>query len=98
VTLSINTSGLAAGCYQFTLRAQGVNGDGQPVVRLEHVRFSVAATAGPSEYVDIIGFAVFEVTEASNNEIWGQAITGLYADPNALELRAAQRPRLVPWN
>ena len=98
VTMTINTSGLASGCYLFTLRAQGVNADGQPVVRLEQVRFTVAATTGPSEYVDIIGFAVFEITEATNNEIWGQAITGIYADPNAIELRAAQRPRLVPWN
>lgn len=98
VAMTINTSGLASGCYLFTLRAQGVNGDGQPVVRLAQVRFTVAATTGPSEYVDIIGFAVFEVTAATNNEIWGQAITGIYADPNAVELRAAQRPRLVAWN
>jgi len=98
VTMNINTSGLAAGCYLFTLRAQGVNGDGQPVVRLEQVRFTVAATTGPSEYVDIIGFAVFEITQATNNEIWGQAITGIYADPTAAELRAAQQARLVPWN
>jgi hypothetical protein len=98
VTMTINTSGLASGCYLFTLRAQGVNADGQPVVRLEQVRFTVAATTGPNEYVDIIGFAVFEITEANNNEIWGQAITGIYADPTAAELRTAQRPRLVPWN
>jgi hypothetical protein len=98
VTLTINTSGLASGCYLATLRAQGVNGDGQPVVRLEQVRFTVAATTGPSEYVDIIGFAVFEVTQANSNNIWGQAITGIYADPSALELRTAQRPRLVSWN
>ncbi len=98
VTLTVNTSGLASGCYLFTLRAHGVNADGQPVVRLEQVRFTVAATTGPSEYVDVIGFAVFEITEATNNEIWGQAITGVFADPAAYELRAAQRPRLVPWN
>ncbi|HSK94765.1 MAG TPA: pilus assembly protein TadG-related protein [Candidatus Angelobacter sp.] len=98
VTMSVNTAGLASGCYLFTLRAHGVNHDGQPVVRLEQVRFTVAATTGPSEYVDIIGFAVFEITEATNNEIWGQAITGIHADPNAFELRAAQRARLVPWN
>jgi hypothetical protein len=98
VTMTISSSGLAAGCYLFTIRAQGVNHDGEPVVRLARVRFTVAATSGPSEYVDIIGFAVFEITQATNNEIWGQAITGIYADPNAFDLRAAQRPRLVPWN
>lgn len=98
VTMTINSSGLAAGCYLFAVRAQGINHDGQPVVRIVPVRFVVAATSGPNEYVDIIGFAVFEITEANNNEIWGQAITGIYADPTAEGLRTAQQPRLVPWN
>lgn len=98
VSLAINAGSLASGCYLFPLRAQGTNADGQPVVRLEYVQFTVAATAGPSEYVDIIGFAVFEITDIGANTIRGQAITGIHADPNALELRAAQRPRLIPWN
>ena len=98
VSMTINTSGLAAGCYLYTLRGQGVNGDGQPVVRLEQVRFTIAGTTGPNEYVDIIGFAVFELTAVNNNEIWGRAVTGIYADPTAAELRTAQQPRLVPWN
>jgi hypothetical protein len=98
VTMTINTAGLSAGCYLFAIRAQGTNHDGEPVVRVEQVRFTVAATSGPSEYVDILGFAVFEITQANNNEIWGQAITGIYADPTHLDLRAAQRPRLIPWN
>ena len=98
VSLTLNAGSLASGCYLFPLRAQGTNADGQPVVRLEYVQFTVAATAGPSEYVDIIGFAVFEITEIGANTILGQAITGIHADPTSLELRAAQRPRLIPWN
>jgi hypothetical protein len=97
-TLTIQAGSLASGCYLFPLRAQGVNADGQPVVRIEHVQFTVAATAGPSEYVDIIGYAVFEITDVGPNSFSGRAITGIYADPNSLELRAAQRPRLIPWN
>jgi hypothetical protein len=97
-TLTIQAGSLASGCYQFNLRAQGVNADGQPVVRIEHVQFTVAATSGPNEYIDIIGFAVFEITDIRPNEFRGQAITGIYADPNDLELREAQRPRLIPWN
>ena len=31
VTLTINTAGLAQGCYLFTIRAHGVNSNGQPV-------------------------------------------------------------------
>ena len=97
-TLSIQAGSLASGCYLFRLRAQGVNADGQPVVRIEHVQFTVAVTSGPSEYVDVIGFAVFEITDVGPNSFSGRAITGIYADPNDLALRVAQRPRLIPWN
>ena len=98
VTLTIQAGSLASGCYLFPLRAQGVNADGQPVVRIEHVQFTVAATTGPNEYVDVIGFAVFEITDTDSNSFRGRAITGVYADPNDLALRTAQRPRLIPWN
>lgn len=97
-TLTIQSGSLASGCYLFRLRAQGVNADGEPVVRIEHVQFTVAATTGPSEYVDIIGFAVFELTDLSSNSFSGRAITGIYASPDDLALRTALRPRLIPWN
>ena len=97
-TLTIQAGSLSSGCYMIRLRAQGENADGEPVVRIEHVQFTVAATTGPSEYVDIIGFAVFEITDVRSNSFSGRAITGLYADPDNLALRAAQRPRLIPWN
>lgn len=97
-TLTIQTGSLASGCYRFSLRGQGVNADGEPVVRIEAVEFTVAATSGPSEYVDIIGFTVFEITDIRSNSFSGRAITGIYADPNDLALRIAQRPRLIPWN
>jgi hypothetical protein len=96
--MAIHSGSLASGCYLFTLRAQGVNSDGQPVVRLRQVQFSVAATSGPNEYVDIVGFAVFEISGIDANAIYARAITGIYADPNDLALRAAQRPRLIPWS
>ena len=97
-TLTINTLGLASGCYQFVLRGTGINGDGQPVTKLQMVRFTVASTTSSGEYVDIIGFTVFEVTDISANDIYGRAVSGIYADPNDMNLRRAQRPRLVPWN
>ncbi len=97
-TLTINTLGLASGCYQFVLRGTGINGDGQPVTKLQTVRFTVATTTSSGEYVDIIGFTVFEVTDITSNDIYGRAVSGIYADPNDMNLRRAQRPRLVPWN
>lgn len=96
--LTIQAGSLTSGCYLFQLRAHGVNAVGQPVVRIKFVQFTVAATTGPSEYVDVLGFAVFEITDISSNSFSGRAITGVYADPNDLALRAAQRPRLIPWN
>ncbi len=97
-TLTISTSGLSQGCYHFTLRATGTNGDGQPVTHLERIRFTVATTESTGQYVDIIGFAVFEIDTITANDIIGHAVSGIYADPNDPNLRRAQRARLVPWN
>jgi hypothetical protein len=97
-TLTINTSGLAQGCYSFVLRGTGTNGDGQPVTHLETVTFTVATEVSTGQYVDVIGFAVFQVESIGSNDIHARAVTGIHADPNAYELRRAQRPRLVPWS
>ncbi|MGH2446038.1 MAG: pilus assembly protein TadG-related protein [Candidatus Limnocylindria bacterium] len=97
-TLSINTTGMSAGCYMFTGRASGTNGDGQPVTRLFRIRFTVATTSSQGQYVDIIGFAVFEIDSVGSNDITGHAVSGIYADPNQQGLRRAQRARLLPWS
>jgi Tfp pilus assembly protein PilX len=96
-TLSIDTAGLAPGCYRFVLRATGTNGDGQPVVHLQPITFTVATVAGDGQYVDIIGFAVLNVTDVTANSISGEAVSGIFADPNDPALRRAQRARLVMW-
>jgi Flp pilus assembly protein TadG len=95
--LSINSVGLAPGCYRFDVRAHGTNGDGQPVVHLQPITFTVATTTSTGSYVDIIGFSVFEVTAMDPNSIFGRAVSGVYADPNDPALRRAQRARLQPW-
>ena len=96
-TLSIDTTGLGQGCYMFTIRAHGTNGDGQPVTRLQRVRFTVAATTSSGQYVDIIGFAVFQIDGITSNAITGRAVSGISADAADPNLRRAQRARLVPW-
>lgn len=96
-TMTINTSGLAPNCYRFVLRSTGTNGDGQPVTHLQPITFTVATTSASGSYVDIIGFAVFQVTDVSANEISGRAVTGAFADPDAQALRRAQVARLMPW-
>ncbi len=97
-SLTINTTGMSQGCYLFTIRAHGINGDGQPITRLQRVRFTVATTTSNGQYVDIIGFAVFHVDDVSANEITGHAVSPISADPGHQSLRRAQRARLVPWN
>lgn len=96
-TLGISTVGLAPGCYRFNVRGYGTNGDGQPVTHIQPVTFTVATSASSGSYVDVIGFAVFELTDVGANSISGRAVSGVAADPNDQMLRRAQRPRLIPW-
>ena len=96
-TVSINSLGLAPGCYSFVVRGTGTNGDGQPVTHLQQITFTVATTTSSGKYVDIIGFAVFEVTALDANSIAGHAVSPIAASANDPSLRRAQRPRLVPW-
>ncbi len=96
-TLTISTTGMSSGCYLFTVRAHGTNSDGQPVTHLATVRFTVATTTGRGQYVDIIGFAVFEIDGIGSNNITGHAVSPIRADPHDASLRRAQRARLEPW-
>jgi Putative Flp pilus-assembly TadE/G-like len=96
-TLTIDSLGLAPGCYSFVVRGTGTNGDGQPVTHVQRITLTVAATTSSGKYVDIIGFAVFEVTHLDSNAISGHAVSPIAADANDSALRRAQRARLVPW-
>jgi hypothetical protein len=96
-TLTINSVGLAPGCYRFNVRAYGTNGDGQPVVHIQPITFTVATSASSGSYVDIIGFGVFQVTAIDSNAISGRAVSGIYPDPTDQYLRRAQQARLQPW-
>lgn len=96
-TLTIDSFGLSPGCYTFVVRGVGTNGDGQPVTHLLPITFTVATSASGGQYVDIIGFAVFEVTNLDANAITARAVSPIAADANDPALRRAQRARLVPW-
>ncbi len=96
-TMTVDTDGLASGCYMFTVRAHATNRDGQPVTRLATATLYVAAEPSDGSYVDIIGFAMFEVASIDANTITGRAISRICPDPNCAELRNVQRARLIPW-
>lgn len=97
-TMTVDTDGLASGCYLFTVRANATNSAGQPVTRLATATLYVVSEPTEGEYVEIIGFAAFEVEAISANTITGRAISPICADPDCAELRAVQRARLIPWS
>jgi hypothetical protein len=97
-TMTVDTDGLPSGCYKFNVRAKGTNGDSQPVTHLAFATFYVTAQPSSGSYVDIIGFAMFEVASVDANTITGRAISPICADPQCAELRQVQRARLIPWS
>jgi Flp pilus assembly protein TadG len=97
-TMTVDTDGLAAGCYMFTVRAHATNSVGQPVIRLATATLNVVSQPSDGEYVEIIGFAAFEIESVGSNTITGRAISPICADPDCAALRAVQRPRLIPWS
>ena len=96
-TMTVDTDGLGSGCYMFTVRAKATNRDAQPVTRLATATLYVNAEPSDGSYVDMIGFAMFEVESISANTIAGRAISRICPDPNCAELRRVQRARLIPW-
>ena len=97
-TMTVDTDGLASGCYRFTVRAHATNSAGQPVTRLASATLYVAAEPSDGEYVEIIGFAMFEVADVSSNTITGRAISPICPNPDCSALREVQHARLIPWS
>jgi hypothetical protein len=98
ISVSINGGSLGPGEYPLTIRATGVNGSGETVTRLVPITFDIATASTSSEYVDVMGFAIFRITSINSNSVDGYAISGVYPDMNDPALRRGQVARLVPWN
>ena len=98
INVSINGGSLGPGEYPLTIRATGLNSDNQPVTRLIPITLDIATGSSSTEYVDIMGFALFRISNINSNSIDGYAISGVYADTNDPALRRGQVARLVPWN
>jgi len=68
------------------------------VTHLLEVTLEVAlVSGGATQYADVIGYAVFEVTQIDSNDVYGRAITGAYNDPNDPALAVGRKIGLVPW-
>jgi len=98
VTVSIGGGTLGPGEYPLTIRATGINSNGQTVTRLVPIVLDIATAGTTNEYLDILGFAVFRITSIDANAVFGYAISGTYADMNDPALRRGQVARLVPWD
>jgi hypothetical protein len=98
IDVSVNGGSLGPGEYPLTIRATGTNSNGEPVTRLIPITLDIATASTASQYVDIMGFAIFRITDINSNSIDGYAISGTYADMNDPALRRGQVARLVPWN
>jgi putative Flp pilus-assembly TadE/G-like protein len=84
--------------YKGWVRATGVDENNKRVTHLLEVTLEVGVVAGGvTQYADVIGYTVFEVTSIDSNEVRGRAITGAYADPNHPDLAVGRKIGLVPW-
>jgi Flp pilus assembly protein TadG len=84
--------------YKGWVRATGVDENNKRVTHLLEITLEVDITSGgATQYADVIGYAVFEVTAIDSNEVKGRAITGSYADPNDPALAVGRKIGLVPW-
>ncbi len=97
VTTTFNAGSLDPGEYHLTLRATGTNLDGQKVTHLYPITLDVATASTSSDYVDIMGFAAFRITDVNANDVMGYAISPAYADMNDANLRRVLVPKLAPW-
>lgn len=103
VTISVPSTGLPNGVYEFIFRGRGTNGNtptGQPVVHVQPLQLNVGTTAGGArKYVSVQGYTVFQVVTCTvandNNAVCGRAVTGMV--PNLGDIAMGRRARLIPW-
>ena len=99
VPMLVSTSGVATQTtYYGWVRTTGNDHNGHPVSKVYQVRLDVdQQTGGTTQYVDVIGYAAFEITQMDSNDVYGRAVTGAYLDPNDPALAIGKKIGLVPW-
>jgi hypothetical protein len=97
-TFTINTNQLGPQkTYDYVLTATGLNSSGQQVRRQVGGHVLSQASSDNSNYIDITGFAVYQITAVDSNSMTGQAISRVSSTPSDPSLRAVLTPRLGPW-
>ena len=97
VTITLDAGSLPPGEYPLTLRATGTNLDGKPVTHLYPITLDVATAGTTNNYVDIMGFVAFRITDVNSNDVMGYAISPVYDSAEDAGLRRVLVPRLAPW-
>ncbi len=99
VPVTVATSGISTqNTYTGWIRTVANDRSGHPVVKLWQVRLDVdQAGGGTTKYVDVIGFAAYEITAYDSNDVYGRAVTGTYLDPSDPALAIGKKIGLVPW-
>jgi hypothetical protein len=99
VPMIVSTSGIVTQkTYSGWVRTTANDRSGHPVVHLWEVRLDVdQASGGTTDYIDVIGYAAFQITNITSNDVYGKAVTGSYNDPNDDALAIGKKITLVPW-
>jgi hypothetical protein len=99
IDVTVSTSGATSpNTYYGWLRFSGFDHTGNPVVKLQQIRLDVdQATGGTTEYIDVIGYAAFQITHMDSNDVYGRAVSQAYLDPNDSALSLGKKITLVPW-
>lgn len=99
VPMIVSTSGVVTQkTYTGWVRTTANDSVGHPVVHLWEVRLDVdQASGGTTDYIDVIGYAAFQITNITSNNVYGKAVTGAYYDPNDDALAIGRKITLVPW-
>jgi hypothetical protein len=99
-TFNVLTGSASSGqVYKGWVRETGLDDvTNKRVTHLLELTLEVGVIAGgATQYADVLGYAVFEVTDIDSNEVRGRAITGSYLDPNDPALAIGRKIGLVPW-
>ncbi len=98
--VTVNTTGAQTQTtYLGWVRAVGYDAaGGKPVVRLWPIFLQVdQQTGGTTTYIDVLGYAAFQITQMTSNDVYGKAVSKAVLDPNDSAVAVGRKIGLVPW-
>jgi Flp pilus assembly protein TadG len=93
-SLQIDVSDTATENKEYYLRINVTSGAGVTRSAWYYINVIPAISNSIKNYVYVLGYAEFKITEISNNYVKGQAVSGLL---KPTELKTGFQPRIQPW-